>query len=375
MSRFPWGAWLCVLIVVVVPAGGILAEEAADPASPPPKAAEKDQPADDYELQRLLVDTLDQIERNYVKDISRRELVEAAIQGILTKLDPYSSYIGPKEMDEFRTSVESEFGGIGIQVAVEGDQLKVISPLAGTPAYRAGVLAGDTILEIDGKSTEGMAIEDAVRMLKGPEGTEVTLTVVHPGRSKPEKITLTREMIHVETVLGEHRKPDDSWDYLLDADQRIGYIRVTGFSRDTAKDLRAALDELKQAGMKGLVLDLRFNPGGLLTSAIEVSDMFVAEGRIVSTTGRNTPERTWNAHKEGTLDGFPMAVLVNRFSASASEIVAGCLQDHGRADLGQRQRAERDRAGRRPERPETHHVDLPAAERTQHPPLPERGRG
>ena len=157
-------------------------------------------------------------------------------------------------------------------------------------------------------------------------------------------------------MLGDRRKPDDTWDFMLDHDKHIGYIRLTAFSRDTAADLQKALDELKQEGLKGLILDLRFNPGGLLNSAIEVSDLFISEGRIVSTKGRNRPERVWDAHKEGTFEGFPMVVLVNRYSASASEIVVGLPArpqaggGHRRADLGQGQRAERDRAGRRQKR-------------------------
>jgi carboxyl-terminal processing protease len=288
---------------------------------------------DEYELQKALVDTLDQVERNYVRGISRRELVEAAIDGILRKLDPYSSYIGPKELDEFRGSVESEFGGIGIQITMDGEQLKVLSPLVGTPAYRAGVLAGDRIVEIDGKKTEGLGMDEVVKRLKGEIGSNVVLTVIHPGRNQQDKITIARAQVHIETVLGDHRKPDDSWDFMLNPDKRIGYVRITAFSRDTAEELRTALQTLQKEKLAGLIVDLRYNPGGLLASAIEVSDLFVADGTIVSTAGRNAPERKWEAHKEGTFLGFPMVVLVNRFSASASEIVAACLQDHKRATI------------------------------------------
>ncbi len=193
------------------------------------------------------------------------------------------------------------------------------------------LLAGDVILEIDGQSTEGFTLEEATKRLKGEEGTQVTLTVVHPGRPGKETVTLTREIIHVETVLGDQRNEDDSWDFMLDDEQRIGYVRLTAFSRDTASQLQAVIEQLRLQGLRALILDLRFNPGGLLRSAIEVSDMFVAEGTIVSTEGRNSPQRTWKAHRPGTYDDFPMVVLVNRYSASASEIVAACLQDHHRA--------------------------------------------
>lgn len=285
----------------------------------------------DYELYRILVDTVDQVERNYVNPVDRRELIESAIRGVLGKLDPYSSYIAPDELSRFRSSVESEFGGIGIQIGVDDGQLRIISPMYGTPAYRAGLMAGDRIVEIDGKSTDNVGLDEAVEKLKGEEGTTVALTVMHPGKDTKEKVTLKREKIHIDTVLGDRRKPDGAWDYLLDPKTRIGYIRVTAFSRDTAAQLQRALVQLKDEKLRGLILDLRFDPGGLLTAAIEVSDLFVAEGRIVSTKGRSSPERTWDAHKEGTFTGFPMVVLVNRYSASASEIVAACLQDHKRA--------------------------------------------
>ncbi|MCL4193036.1 MAG: S41 family peptidase [Thermoguttaceae bacterium] len=307
---------------------GVVPAAADQTEKSPAKAADEE---DVYKLQKLLVDTIDEVERNYVKDISRRELIEAAIRGVLRELDPYSSYIDPREMRQFRTSVESEFGGIGIQIAVDEGQLKVLSPLVGTPAYRQGILAGDRIVAIDDQPTESLSIDDAIQRLKGKEGTSVTLTVIHPNKTEPEKITVTREVIHVQTVLGDHRKADDSWDYMLDAKKRIGYVRLTGFSRNTAAELRQALKQLKEQDLKGLILDLRFNPGGLLSSAIEICDMFIAEGRIVSTKGRNTPERVWDAKKDGTYEGFAMVVLVNRFSASASEIVAACLQDHKRA--------------------------------------------
>ncbi len=284
-----------------------------------------------YEMYKMLADAMDQVERNYVKDISRRELMEAAIEGVISRLDPYSDYIAPEELEKFRTSVESEFGGIGIQIAIEDGQLKVLSPLVGTPAYRAGLRAGDLIVQIEGEPTDEITLDEAVERLKGSTGTSVTLTVVHPHNHQRETVTLTREVIQVQTVLGDRRKADDSWSYWLDRDRGIGYIRITAFSRDTAGDLRAALEELTQESLKGLILDLRFNPGGLLPSAIEVCDLFVSQGRIVSTEGRNTEQRVWNAKKAGTFDGFPMVVLVNRYSASASEIVAACLQDHDRA--------------------------------------------
>jgi carboxyl-terminal processing protease len=304
------------------------------PRQPPPATETEEEEEDDpYELQRVLVDTLDQVQRNYVKGISRRELVEAAIEGILRKLDPYSAYIGPDQLEQFRRSVENEFGGIGVRIGMDGGRLKVISPLVGTPAYRAGVLSGDRIIQIDGRGTAGISLDEAVQRLKGKVGSTVTLTVIHPGagRGEKEKITVTRDQIRVETVLGDRHKDDDAWDFMLEREKRIGYVRITGFSHNTAKELRAALESLRKEKLRALILDLRFNPGGLLRSAIEVSDMFISKGRIVSTTGRNSPERTWDAHDKDTFDDFPMVVLVNRYTASAGEIVAACLQDHRRA--------------------------------------------
>lgn len=322
-------AWIGLLLGTP---SGLLANEpssAASASASKPDARQESQ--EDYELFHILVDTLDQVERNYVKNISRRELLEAAIEGVLDKLDPYSSYINREEMGRFKTNVESQFGGIGIQIGVQAGQLKVISPLTGTPAYRAGILAGDVILEIDGKPAANLSLEDAVKRLKGDAGTSISLSILHPGTTEKKVMSLTREMIHVETILGDYRKPDDTWDFYLNRDKRIGYVRLTAFSNDTPRDLKRVIEQLRAEGLKGLILDLRFNPGGLLTSAVEVSDMFISSGRIVSTQGRNTAERTWDAKKEGTFEGFPMVVLVNGYSASASEIVSACLQDHKRA--------------------------------------------
>jgi carboxyl-terminal processing protease len=296
---------------------------------PAPPKPQKDE--EYYELFKLFADTFDQVERNYVKEVDRRRLVDAAIRGMIAELDPYSDYVPPAQLARFKAGVETEFGGIGIQVGVDNGHLRVLSPLLGTPAYRHGILAGDVILEIDGRSTTGITIDEAVRRLQGKEGTEVTLTIVHADSTKRESVKLRREVIRVETVLGDSRKADNSWKWMYDDERRIGYVRLTGFGKRTAAALRSALEELTQQKMRGLVLDLRFNPGGLLSSAIEVSDLFVAKGRIVSTEGRNTPSRVWEAHEKGTFSGFAMAVLVNRYSASASEIVAACLQDHHRA--------------------------------------------
>ncbi len=326
MERRRWHCIWLLLLVSLITRGGVLRAEESKPPTAVDRKAESD-----FELYQIFADTLDQIERNYVKDVSRRELMEAAIQGVLEKLDPYSNYISPDDIGRFKSSVEHQFGGIGIQIGIEDGQLKVISPLLGTPAYRAGLESGDAILEVDGKSTEGIQIDEAVKQLKGDAGTKVTLTIRHAGSREKETITVAREVVHVDTVLGDTRKSDDSWDFMLDHDKHIGYVRITAFGRETAGDLKKALEELQQEGLKGLIIDLRFNPGGLLSAAIDVSDLFLSSGKIVSTKGRNTPERTWEAQKEGTFEGFPIVVLVNHYSASASEILSAALQDHHRA--------------------------------------------
>lgn len=324
--------WVLVLGLAVTVPAQVYAEAAPSPETTGDQEKdEKDEHLEYYELYKVLADTLDHVERDYVQDIDRRELIEAAIEGVIKKLDPYSNYIPPSQLSQFKTSVESEFGGIGIQITMDNGQLKVLSPLVGTPAYRAGLLAGDSIVEIEGQSTKGISLDEAVKKLKGKTGTSINITITHPGSDKKEKVDIEREVIQLDTVMGDHRDNKDAWDFMLDPKQKIGYIRISAFSRRTPDELEHALEQLKKAGMKGLVVDLRFNPGGLLTAAIKMCDMFISEGAIVSTEGRNSPKRSWEATAPGTYDGFRMAILVNRYSASASEIFSACLQDHHRA--------------------------------------------
>lgn len=319
-------ALLLVLLAEISTAQVVQVEQTDKDAAKAKKERE-----DYYELLMTFADTIDQIDRNYVEKISRRELLEAAIEGALKKLDPYSNYIPPENLDEFKVEVENEFGGIGIQITQRNGQLQVISPIVGTPAYEAGIVADDLILAIDGKPTKDMSIADAIKLMKGRAGSDVYLTVFHTLTSQTEEIKLTRKVIKVETVLGDRRGSDDQWKYLLDDQAKIGYIRIITFGRETSQDLKAVLEELQNKGLRGLILDLRFNPGGLLKSAIEVSDMFLDSGDIVSTEGRNIRAQTWQATAPQTYTGFPMVVLVNQYSASASEIVAAALQDHRRA--------------------------------------------
>jgi carboxyl-terminal processing protease len=299
-------------------------------------SAPADKPRDEMmELYGLFVDAVEAVETHYVKPVDRKQLVESALKSMLSNLDDYSSYMSQNDWRQFRKDVEGTFTGIGVQVDVDFNarRPKIIAPLVGSPAYKAGVMAGDIILEIDGKDTENWTRDQIVEALIGRPGTEVTIRVLHTASTTPVDLTVNRAIIETPSVLGDLRKPDDAWDFMLDKDKKIGYIRLVSFVPTVAQHLKEAIDELKAQGMKALILDLRDNPGGLLSQAVEVSDLFIDGGRIVSTKGRNTQERTYDAQKDGTYDGFPMAVLVNGQSASASEIVAAALQDHKRAHV------------------------------------------
>ncbi len=291
------------------------------------------------ELYGLFVDAVEQVEANYVRPVNRKELLESALRGMLQNLDQHSQFINEAEWRFFKKQIEGKYGGIGIQVEVdaEAERLKVIAPMVGTPAYVAGVLPGDLILEIDGQSTDGMSPDRAVEVLTGRVGTPVKIQVKHEADGKVETLSMTRAIIDMPSVLGDVRKADDSWEFMIDQERKIGYIRISSFIQNTTEELKAALNDLKGQGMKALVLDLRDNPGGLLSAAVEVSDLFLDSGVIVSTKGRNTPNKVYEAQKDGQYTDFPMVVLVNHSSASAAEIVSACLQDHKRAKVvGQR---------------------------------------
>jgi carboxyl-terminal processing protease len=295
----------------------------------------------DYELVRLMVDVIDEVDRKYVRELdpeAKRKLVEDMINGGLERLDPHSNFINAKRLKQFAKESKGEFGGVGIQVSTDSRGiLQVISPLVGTPAYEAGVLAGDLIVKIDGKSTETITLSDAVEMIQGEPGQKVTLTVLHEGSKEPVDLEMVRAVIRVQSVMGDTRKaghPED-WDFFIDPENKIAYVRLVNFSETTAKELRGTLNQLQQEGVRGLILDLRLNPGGLLKAAVEVTNLFLPEGRIVSTRGRTGQEEAYDADERravlGSAAECPMAILVNRFSASASEIVAAALQDHQRA--------------------------------------------
>jgi carboxyl-terminal processing protease len=258
------------------------------------------------------------------------------MDGMIGKLDEYSAYITPGDVQEFQETIDQQFTGVGMEVAInpQTKQLMVLSPLVGSPAYKAGIRAGDRILRVDGSSTQGMSLQDAVGLLRGKAGDPVTLAVLHEGEEKPTEIAIVRGVIQVDSVLGDTRNADGSWNFFLKGYDRIGYVRIASFTDKTAEELQHALERLSQRDMRGLVLDLRDDPGGYLNAAVDVCDWLIPSGVILTTRGRGGRiDRTYAASGKGRFTDFPMAVLVNQQTASAAEIVAACLQDHHRAAI------------------------------------------
>jgi len=276
---------------------------------------------DTYRLLSLFGDVFERVRAEYVELPSEEEMIEAAITGMLASLDPHSSYLNPKNFKDMQVNTRGEFGGLGIQVTMEEGFVKVISPIDDTPAYRAGIESGDIITHLDGESVQGLTLNEAVERMRGKVGSDIKITIVREGR-EPFDVTLTRSVIKITSVRSR-----------VEGD--IGYVRITSFNEQTDSNLKRAIEKIKdEVGDKfqGLVLDLRNNPGGLLDQAVAVSDAFMEQGEIVSTRSRK-PEDTqrFNAREGDLIDGKPMVVLINGGSASASEIVAGALQDHRRA--------------------------------------------
>jgi carboxyl-terminal processing protease len=272
----------------------------------------------------LFSDAFERVRANYVRPVKDSELIDAAIQGMVSNLDPHSSYMDAKMYGDMQISTKGQFGGVGIEVTQEDGFIKVISPIDGTPASRAGIKSGDRIVGIDGASIAGMPLNDSIDKMRGAAGTKITLTIVREGEKKPFDVTLTRAIVAYEA---------DTWRREGD----IGYIRMPAFNEQTADGLEKAVKDLKKQigpGIKGYVLDLRNNPGGLLDQAIQVSDDFLASGEIVSTRGRHSEDTQRYDAKGGDItDGKPVVVLINAGTASASEIVSGALQDHKRATV------------------------------------------
>ncbi|WP_206453366.1 S41 family peptidase [Aurantimonas marina] len=281
--------------------------------------------SDTYRQLAIFGDVFERVRAQYVDEPDDQKLIETAINGMLTSLDPHSSYMNAKEAADMRTETRGQFGGLGIEVTMEDELVKVVSPFEGTPADKAGVMAGDLIAEIDGEQVRGLTLGEAVEKMKGDIGTSVSLTIIREGATKPVRLTVTRDEIKVPSV--RHSVEGD-----------IGYIKLLKFNEQTTIGLEAAVADIKeQVGedkLKGYILDLRRNPGGLLDEAVSVSDAFLDNGEIVSTRGRNSDEtRRYNARTGDEIDGKPLVVLVNGGSASASEIVAGALQDQRRATV------------------------------------------
>jgi len=278
-------------------------------------------PEETYENIELLTDILTIVQKNYVDDVSSGQLFEGAINGMLLSLDPHSAYLTPDLYRELQVDTKGSFGGLGIEITIRGGFLTVVSPIEDTPAFRAGIQPGDQIIKINGELTKDMSLLEAVKRMRGRKGTKIAISISREGVPGLIDVTLVREVIKIRSVKA-HR-----------IDTKYGYVRVTQFQERTSDDLRGAMDGfLKEGEIEGLVLDLRNNPGGLLSEAVGVADLFLESGLIVYTDGRLDSQRQkYYAHKAGTYDGFPMVVLVNGGSASAAEIVAGALQDQRRA--------------------------------------------
>ncbi|HEX9819796.1 MAG TPA: S41 family peptidase [Methylomirabilota bacterium] len=276
-----------------------------------------------YEQLRLFTEVLSIVQNQYVDEVPPKELIYSAIKGTLRGLDPHSSFLDPESYRDMQVETSGSFGGLGIEITLKDDILTVVAPIDGTPAYRAGLNTGDRIVKIDGLSTKDMQLSDAVKRMRGKPGTKVTISIMREGWSEPKDYDIVREQIRVQSVR------------MVELGDGIEYVKLRQFQEQSPHDLEAALDRLTKNGMKALILDLRNNPGGLLTAAVEVSEKFIDDGKlVVYTEGRvRNQNMRFSAHAKRGYSQLPMVVLVNQGSASASEIVAGALQDWGRATI------------------------------------------
>jgi carboxyl-terminal processing protease len=319
-KKGPLLRYTLILMLGVFVGVGITLERAVQAERESAKQAAQPLPIDEL---RTFTEVFSRIKSDYVEPVEDKKLLRDAIQGMLSGLDPHSSFLDPEGFKEMRVGTEGEFGGLGIEVTMEDGFVKVVSPIEDTPAARAGLKTGDLIIRLDSKAVKGMTLNEAVKMMRGKPGSDITLTVVREGQPKPLPFTLTRAVIKIQSV--KQRMLEDGF----------GYVRITQFQANTADTLKESLNKLKQqhkGNLKGLVLDLRNNPGGVLNAAVAVSDAFLTSGLIVYTEGRVADsELKFSATPADLINGAPMVVLVNGGSASASEIVAGALQDHKRA--------------------------------------------
>ncbi|MFZ5758640.1 MAG: S41 family peptidase [Thermodesulfobacteriota bacterium] len=276
---------------------------------------------DVYKNLEIFSNVLNLLDKNYVEEINTEQVIEGAIKGMLATLDPHSSYMKPDDFQELKIETKGSFSGIGIEISMKDGILTVVSPIEGTPAYEKGLKSGDKILKINGESTKDLTLMEAVKKLRGPQGTEVTISIHREGMTELKDITIVRDVIPLISVTAKMLEPG------------YGYIRIRNFQSKTTKEFKEHLDKLgKEATLHGLIIDLRNNPGGLLDQAVKISDIFLDEGMIVYTKGRIKDQNMeFKAHADGEKYTFPIIVLVNEGSASASEIVAGALQDHKRA--------------------------------------------
>ncbi|GAA0600330.1 S41 family peptidase [Caenispirillum bisanense] len=309
-------------ILAIATAAFALLSFGALPAAQAAEAPQVRNTEETYRLLDLFGDVFERVRRDYVEEVGDKALIEAAINGMLTDLDPHSSYLNADSFKDMQVQTRGEFGGLGIEVTMENGLIKVVSPIDDTPAFRAGLQPGDLITHIGEEEVTGMTLQDAVEKMRGPVNSDIKLTIRRKSQ-EPFDVTLTRDVIKIQSV--RSRSEDD-----------IGYVRITSFSEQTYAGLEKAMNDIKkQVGgdkIKGWVLDLRNNPGGLLDQAVAVSDAFLDAGEIVSTRSRSADEtQRFNARKGDLADGKPIVVLINDGSASASEIVAGALQDHRRA--------------------------------------------
>ncbi|PYN48114.1 MAG: peptidase S41 [Candidatus Rokuibacteriota bacterium] len=297
-----------LLVVLTLSLGGSVASKSADSSAT-------------YEQLKLFTEVLSIVQNQYVDEVPPKDLIYNAIKGTLRGLDPHSSFLDPDSYKEMQVETSGSFGGLGIEITLRDDVLTVVSPIEGTPAHRAGLLTGDRIVKIDGLVTKDMQLPDAVKRMRGKPGTKVTITVVREGWTEPKDFDITREQIRVQSVRS------------ADLGGGIAYVKLRQFQEQSPGDMAAALEKAAKTGMKALVLDLRGNPGGLLTAAVEVTEEFIDDGKlVVYTEGRvRNQNMRFSAHAKKSYPNLPMVVLVNQGSASASEIVAGALQDWGRA--------------------------------------------